>query len=576
MIRRRLVLPPILTLLLLCGSLLQPAHATSLAHYFPETGQTVSGELLQFWQSTPQPLAVLGYPISAPFIQESTTSPGTFLRVQYFERAVLEEHTAADRSLLIQGRLLGNEIAAGRRDEAPFVPVPRPTDAGSAWDDVTRHTLANQPAPFASYYAGHGGLRVFGRPISEQFQELNRDTGVRYWVQYFERQRMEWHPEEPPAARVQLGRLGDEYRLAHPETANHPAFRRRAAPDDAGHMRYGVNAALFYTDRERVLDLAADAGLSWVRQQIHWKDHQSADGSIAWGQLDAIVAAAETRQIKLLFSVLQAPDWATGIPGVTGLPDRAHYGAYAAFMGALAERYRGRVQAYQIWNEINLPADNGMQPIPTPAEYVELLARSSAAIKAADPDALVISTALAPTDRSEPGIALGDLVYFRALFAEPRFWASVDAVGVHVFGYANPPDTLWPAQPGPGIGWNTSREFYFRRVEDVRAAMVESGHGSRTIWITEFGWATANTTPGHEFGAQVSAEQQATYLRAALEMGRFDYTPWVGAMFVWNLNFAVTWQAAGEPQHQMAAYGILNGDWSPRPAYIAIRQMPKP
>jgi hypothetical protein len=511
-------------------------------------------------------------------LQESATEPGAYLRVQYFERAVLEEHLQPDRRIVVQGRLLGNELIAARQDEPPFKPAPQAKRSDVAWDSVTRHTIADSPAPFKRFYDEFGGLRVFGRPTSEQFQERSQDTGALLWVQYFERQRMEWQPAaSDPIFRVQLGRLGDEYRQMHPDRLDPAAFAPHSADiAPLKRFQYGVNATLFYTDQPRALRLAAEAGLSWVRQQVHWKDHQLADGSIAWGELDTIVAAAQANNVKLLFSVLQAPDWATGIPGVSGLPTRAHIPDYAAFVGALAQRYRGQVQAYEIWNEINLAAENGMQPIPTPGYYVDLLSQSYAAIKAADPAALVISTPLAPTEwAGDPALAIGDLPYARALFADPRFWTHIDAVGVHVFGCANPPATLWPEQPGPGPGWTDSREFYFRRVEDIRQLMVASGHGNRQIWITEFGWATANNTPGHEFGNLVSMEQQAQYLVDALDMGRYQYAPWIGAMFVWNLNFAVAWQTAGNAQHQMAAYGILNPDWSPRPAYRAIQRLAK-
>jgi len=47
-------------------------------------------------------------------------------------------------------------------------------------------------------------------------------------------------------------------------------------------------------------------------------------------------------------------------------------------------------------------------------------------------------------------------------------------------------------------------------------------------------------------------------------------------MFVWNLNFAVPWTALyNEEFHEQAAFGVLRGDWSPRPAFNAIQQMPK-
>ncbi len=46
-------------------------------------------------------------------------------------------------------------------------------------------------------------------------------------------------------------------------------------------------------------------------------------------------------------------------------------------------------------------------------------------------------------------------------------------------------------------------------------------------------------------------------------------------MFVWNLNFAVPWRYFGNEQHEQAAFGVLNGDWSPRPAFNAIQSFPK-
>lgn len=578
MFRRRHIAGLVLALFALACASIPSATAAPTTLYFPQTGQAVADDMLQFWQATPNALQILGYPISAPFIQKSATEPGTFYRVQYFERAVLEEHPQPDRTIRILGRLLGNELIAERQREAPFQPVPRPKQQPETWDSVTKHTLSNAPAPFKRFYDRNGGLGIFGRPLSEPFQERNRDTGGVYWVQYFERQRMEWHPEiADPAFQVMLGRLGDEYRRAHPDQVDPAAFKARsveAARTDR--MQYGINATLFYTDQARALRLAKGAGLNWVRQQVQWKDHQGADRQIAWGELDTIVAAAQQQRVNLLFSIVQAPDWATGLSGITGLPDRAHLGDYAAFVGALAQRYRGRVQAYEIWNEINLAPENGIQPIPEPNYYVDLLTQAAATIRAADPDARIISTPLAPTESGNRREAISDLVYAQALFTDPRFWDSIDAVGVHVFGTANPPDTIWPDRPGPGPGWNQSREFYFRRVEDIRRLMVTSGHGNRSIWITEFGWATANNTPGHEFGNQISFQQQADYLVKALDMGRYEYAPWVGAMFVWNLNFAVAWAGAGNPLHQMASYGILNADWSPRPAYTAIQAMPKP
>jgi len=72
----------------------------------------------------------------------------------------------------------------------------------------TGHTLGGT---FYTYWKAHGGLPIFGYPISEEFQEKNPDDGKTYTVQYFERNRFEYHPENKGTAfEVLLGLLGTD------------------------------------------------------------------------------------------------------------------------------------------------------------------------------------------------------------------------------------------------------------------------------------------------------------------------------------------------------------------------------
>ena len=71
---------------------------------------------------------------------------------------------------------------------------------------------------FRTYWHAHGldfdepgfsfreSLALFGYPLSEEFQERLED-GTTYTVQYFERVRMEYHPENQPPYDILLGRL---------------------------------------------------------------------------------------------------------------------------------------------------------------------------------------------------------------------------------------------------------------------------------------------------------------------------------------------------------------------------------
>ena len=83
---------------------------------------------------------------------------------------------------------------------------PFPATPDRVYFPETGHSLAYG---FKGYWERNGGLPVFGYPWTEEFSEPNRDTGEVYTVQYFERQRFEYHPENAGTVyEVLLGRLG--------------------------------------------------------------------------------------------------------------------------------------------------------------------------------------------------------------------------------------------------------------------------------------------------------------------------------------------------------------------------------
>jgi hypothetical protein len=344
-----------------------------------------------------------------------------------------------------------------------------------------------------------------------------------------------------------------------------------AFPLHTGRLEVGAAAPLFYTDRYTPLTRANDVGVGWIRQQIHWRDQEGPAGNYAWGELDDIVADVNARGLKLLISVVRSPTFYTA-DGGDGMP--ADPQALGNFVGALAEHYKGRVQAIQIWNEENLAHENGgYVELNDAGRYVELLKVAYTRIKQVDPSIIVVSGAPASTATNGPGVAISDMRYYRAMFAYQNgiMRNYVDAVGVHPGGSANPPETLWPDEVSTAQGWTNDAPFYFRNIENVRALMVEYGMDDHPVWITEFGWATANSTPGFEFGQQISLELQADYIRRAMLM-TVDRYPWIEAMFVWNLNFAPLRAQSGDPSHEQASFGILDANYQPRPAFFAIQQ----
>ncbi|HEY3227889.1 MAG TPA: hypothetical protein VGJ87_01640, partial [Roseiflexaceae bacterium] len=72
----------------------------------------------------------------------------------------------------------------------------------------TGHSLC---PPFRTRWEELGGLPLLGQPITEPFQATREDTGQTYTVQYFERARFEFHPENAGTPyEVELGLLGRE------------------------------------------------------------------------------------------------------------------------------------------------------------------------------------------------------------------------------------------------------------------------------------------------------------------------------------------------------------------------------
>ncbi len=178
-----------------------PQSTGSLA-YFAPVQHTLRGPFLAYWQAHGG-LPVFGYPISEEFPEVSATDGKTYT-VQYFQRNRFELHPEfAGTPNEVELGLLGVELTKDRS----FPPgVAAPTDATHVWFPPVQHNLSG---PFYAYWQAHGGLAIFGYPISEPFQEVNATDGKTYTVQYFQRNRFELHPEFAGTPNeVLLGLLG--------------------------------------------------------------------------------------------------------------------------------------------------------------------------------------------------------------------------------------------------------------------------------------------------------------------------------------------------------------------------------
>jgi glucose/arabinose dehydrogenase len=183
----------------------QPAFVMpGMARCFSETGDCLRGAFLDYWFRNGG-LEQFGLPVTGELSEQ--LGDGKTYTVQYTERARLEWHpeNRGKESQVLLGRL-GADLAASRANEAPFKPVAQCNGCGLLYFPETKHHIA---AELRGHWERNGGLPVFGYPLSEPFRERSATDGKEYLVQYFERNRLEYHPENRGTRfEVMLGLLG--------------------------------------------------------------------------------------------------------------------------------------------------------------------------------------------------------------------------------------------------------------------------------------------------------------------------------------------------------------------------------
>ncbi len=162
------------------------------------TGFRASQRFSPYWQNNGG-ISLFGYPISGERMEKSQTDGKTYI-VQWYERARFEYHpeNAGTPNEVLLG-LLGVQLVIGRT----FPMTAPPSGVESVCFKETGHCMWGL---FLERWRKLG-LATVGLPLSDQFEERGTD-GKTYIVQYFERERFEYHAENQPPYNVLLGLLG--------------------------------------------------------------------------------------------------------------------------------------------------------------------------------------------------------------------------------------------------------------------------------------------------------------------------------------------------------------------------------
>ena len=304
---------------------------------------------------------------------------------------------------------------------------------------------------------------------------------------------------------------------------------------------------------------AAELGAGWARLFVEWSQIEPAKDAFQAHLIedfDRRIQAYQDKGIKVLLTISDAPTWAAKDPTApaTTVQPPADPATYATFVGQMAHHWKGKVAAYEIWNEPDLA--KWWHPAPNAGDYAALVKASAAKIRAEDPAAKVISG----------GLAGGDVTFLSALYDAGMTGADIDGIGVHMSTACRVDmPGVYYREPDGRIG-----QFAFTGYRELYQESVERGEGEQ-IWMTEMGISTLTDTCAEGAGAGsraagVSEQLQAQFVREAYACLAND--TYVGPAMWFSLQDVDTDRARYD--HWM---GLFRDDASAKPAFEALQAL---
>ncbi|GAB4522235.1 MAG: cellulase family glycosylhydrolase [Anaerolineae bacterium] len=345
---------------------------------------------------------------------------------------------------------------------------------------------------------------------------------------------------------------------------------------DAARMGIQVDSNLDFDSWMGVVGDVETTGVHWIKVQVNWGFLQPDRPNEFNDRMQLferqIEAMSRPPDHRVLLSIAKAPLWArTTDQTEDGPPDNPQ--ALADFITFMLRdtKIGESVDAIEVWNEPNLIRE-WRGPLPhSGAGYMQLFRPAYDAIRAYSPDMDIVTAGLAPTSNL-PG-AIDDREFLQQMYDAGLSSYQDIHIGAHPYGWGNPPDARC-CDPFPNQGWDEDPHFFFiSNIEETYDIMQRNGHGDLQMWITEFGWSSWNDLPSsapEPWHTYTSAVQQGNYMLRAFEIGQD--LPYVGVMFLWNLNFAN--ESTVGNSNEISGFSIINPVLFPRerPAFWMLAQ----
>lgn len=250
---------------------------------------------------------------------------------------------------------------------------------------------------------------------------------------------------------------------------------------------------------------------SWRLWDAHvsWPQLQPGRGRWDFRRLDKYVAMAELAGVDVLLPLGLSPAWASARPaersayGPGNAAEPAVFEDWRLYVRTVAERYKGRIRNYELWNEPNLKNFYSGSV----ENMLRLGQDAYAVLKEVDP-----GNRLAAPATTEGGRHLDWLDRYLALGGGQY----MDILSHHFYVPRESPEAMADV------------------MRDIRALMQKHGVASKPVWNTETGWwiDTPNAAKTFTSWKKLALPEAAAYVSRALLLGwalgmeRFYWYSW--------------------------------------------------
>lgn len=334
------------------------------------------------------------------------------------------------------------------------------------------------------------------------------------------------------------------------------------------------------------------AGVKWDREFFEWDAIEDKNDSFNhWAHFDSVYNAANNQGIQLIGCLHRIPVWATTrntppkydtlcVPKrlFRGVNDTANW--WADFVHQTATHFQGKVKVWEVYNEPNLRQGFSF-PYPAPdSEYYNMFGTVHTRSDSLDSLAKLYLRMCVIADSVVKAVDPTNKVLIGSTSGVARLWWPQDTIAYYDTGYVwlKRLYRLGAQNWGDGISihpyqfeFEASKDStrfiewrFHQDLDSVRALMDWKGDWGKTLWLTEIGWSSYDSSYVRQ--AKKADNLLKSYVSgigdpAALRRKVATLSWWFFREYPWSTNQAEI------------RFGTVDSVFNPRPAYYAYKQM---